>query len=104
MHSSASRAMDGTSSVRCACEDSNLRFMSEARKEPNASAVSSGTVIIDRSPLAVHLGLVRRDVAKPDNPRFHCTYSLTREGPPLPVTYVTGCKKLTLKSARVYPK
>src|SRR5262245_47981817 len=50
MHSSASRAMDGTSSVRCAGEDSNLRFISDARKEPNASAVSSGTVIIDRSP------------------------------------------------------
>src|SRR5262245_17389427 len=74
MHSSASRAMDGTSSVRCAGEDSNLRFISEARKEPKASAVSSGTVIIDRSRLAV---LVRplRDVTKLENPRHVQPYS-----------------------------
>src|SRR5262249_2096128 len=70
----------------------NLRFISDARKEPNASAVSSGTVIIDRSRLAV---LVRplRDVTKPENLRLYCTYSLTREGPEMPVTNVTGWKK-----------
>ena len=40
------RAADGTSSARRACENPNLQFMFEARKEPNASAVSSGTVIM----------------------------------------------------------
>src|ERR1700730_16773478 len=46
MHSSASRAKDGTSSVKRACEDPNLRCMSAARNEPKASAVNAGTVIM----------------------------------------------------------
>src|SRR4029077_15837822 len=46
MHSSASRARDGTSSVKRACKDPNLRCMSVARNEPNASAVNAGTVIM----------------------------------------------------------
>jgi len=40
------------SSVKRACEAPNLRVMSEARKEPKASAANSGTVIM-RSSLAV---------------------------------------------------
>src|SRR5262245_42075670 len=50
MHSSATRATDGTSSVRRAFEVPNLRVMSEARNELSASAASSGTVIIESSP------------------------------------------------------
>src|SRR5262245_27316925 len=46
MHSSAGRAKDGTSSVKRACEDPNLRCMSAARNEPKASAVNAGTVIM----------------------------------------------------------
>lgn len=46
MHSSASRAKDGTSSLRRACEDPKLRSMSAARNEANASAVNFGTVIM----------------------------------------------------------
>ena len=48
MHSSASRATDGISSVKRACDDPKLRFMSVARNEPKASAANSGTVIIGR--------------------------------------------------------
>src|SRR6266516_6671322 len=49
MHSSASRAIDGTNSVKRVCEEPNLVFISQARNEPNASAANSGTVIMDRS-------------------------------------------------------
>src|SRR6266566_1685847 len=48
MHSSASRAIDGTNSVKRVCEEANLVFISQARNEPNASAANSGTVIMDR--------------------------------------------------------
>src|SRR5207247_6335171 len=48
MHSSASRAIDGTNSVKRVCEEPNLVFISQARNEPNASAANSGTVIMDR--------------------------------------------------------
>src|SRR5438128_7114738 len=47
MHSSASRAIDGTNSVKRVCEEPNLVFISQARNEPNASAANSGTVIMD---------------------------------------------------------
>src|SRR5262249_54950028 len=46
MHSSASRATEGTSSASRACDVPNLRCMSELRNEPRASAASSGTVIM----------------------------------------------------------
>src|SRR6266487_422698 len=48
MHSSASRAIDGTNSVKRVCDEPNLVFISQARNEPNASAANSGTVIMDR--------------------------------------------------------
>src|SRR6516165_6528886 len=48
MHSSASRAANGMSSAKCACEDPNRSFISEARNEPRASAASSGSVIMYR--------------------------------------------------------
>src|SRR4029453_4546940 len=64
MHSSASRAIDGTSSVRRACEVPNLRIMSEARNELSASAASSGTVIMGSSPLSLQ-PRVRLPMRKP---------------------------------------
>src|SRR5262245_39028212 len=64
MHSSASRATDGTSSVRRACEDPNLRVMSEARNELSASAASSGTVIMGSSPYPCSQGSIANAQAK----------------------------------------
>src|SRR5262245_12068404 len=64
MHSSASRATDGTSSVSRACEDPNLRVISEARNELNASAASSGTVIMGSSPYPCSQGLIAHAQAK----------------------------------------
>src|SRR5215510_12911073 len=46
MHSSASRAANGMSSAKRACEDPNRSFISEARNEPRASAASWGSVIM----------------------------------------------------------
>src|SRR5258708_4060688 len=48
MHSSANRAANGMSSARRACEDPNRSFISEARKEPRASAANAGNVIMHR--------------------------------------------------------
>src|SRR6476620_4048413 len=72
MHSSASRAMDGTSSANCACEASNRRLISEARKEPKASAANSGTVIIGRLRLETPIGSARllAGAAKAATPAF----------------------------------
>src|SRR6266498_271545 len=36
MHSSASRAIDGTNSVKRVCEEPNLVFISQARNEPSS--------------------------------------------------------------------
>src|SRR5215813_4846763 len=49
MHSSASRAANGMSSAKRACEDPNRSFISEARNEPRASAASAGKVIMHRA-------------------------------------------------------
>src|SRR5262249_8962488 len=46
MHSSASRAANGMSSAKRACEEPNRSFISEARKEPRASAANWGNVIM----------------------------------------------------------
>src|SRR5215831_12344924 len=48
MHSSASRAANGMSSAKRACEAPNRSFISEARSEPRASAASAGSVIMHR--------------------------------------------------------
>src|SRR5262245_58679574 len=49
MHSSASRAANGMSSAKRACEDPNRSFISEARNDPRASAASAGNVIMHRA-------------------------------------------------------
>src|SRR5215510_14519748 len=46
MHSSASRATDGTSSANSASVDEKRRPRCEVRYDPSASAESSGTVIM----------------------------------------------------------
>src|SRR5262245_35708911 len=46
MHSRARRAADSRSPIRFACVDPNLRRICVVRKDPNASAANSGTVIM----------------------------------------------------------
>jgi hypothetical protein len=45
MHSRASLATEGMSSVKLACVDPNLRLICDERNDPKASDASSGTVI-----------------------------------------------------------
>jgi hypothetical protein len=46
MHSNATRAANGSNSVKRACEEANRSFVSEVRNDPKVFATSSGIVII----------------------------------------------------------
>src|SRR5262249_13956158 len=64
MHSSVSRAANGSNSAKRACELPNRFFISDARNEPKASAASSGNVIMPRRSLQLNVVTVNVDRKK----------------------------------------